>query len=314
MKALVIGLGSIGRRQASLLAGRKGIELRAFRSDPRSGPNDLGLPEMRDWSEASRWAPFAAFICNPTYLHLETARRCAELGCPLFIEKPLGAAREGLDELLEVVGRQGIATYVAYNLRFHPVIERLRQWAGEHPVLHARIVCTSHLGLWRPAAAPLKTYSAYRSQGGGAMLDLSHELDYADWILDGITKIDGRLGRRGRVTEDAEDCVDLLLEGRRGWADVHLNVLSHQRQRTIQIDAEDMTVAGDLVDASLSSFHHHELVEKTDYGLAIQDTYDRQIDYFLAHIDDSRMMNNVFAAAELLRKMIGFKDAHEPSE
>ena len=36
---------------------------------------------------------------------------------------------------------------------------------------------------WRPKQDYHTSYSAYKNKGGGVLLDLSHELDYATWIF-----------------------------------------------------------------------------------------------------------------------------------
>ena len=88
MKVVIFGLGSIGRRQARLLLDNFRHELFAFRSNEGIAPNDLGIKEIYNWEEVEKLNPEVAFITNPTFLHLETALKCAKLGMHLFIEKP----------------------------------------------------------------------------------------------------------------------------------------------------------------------------------------------------------------------------------
>ena len=69
-------------------------------------------------------SPDAAFICNPSSLHLPMALACVAAGCDLFIEKPLSDNLQGVDRLLEAVHSQHRVAMVGHQLRFHPCVQR----------------------------------------------------------------------------------------------------------------------------------------------------------------------------------------------
>ena len=56
-----------------------------------------------DLEHALTRKPEAAFICNPTSLHIPAAIQAARAGCHLFIEKPLSHNLEQVDELISLV-------------------------------------------------------------------------------------------------------------------------------------------------------------------------------------------------------------------
>ena len=129
MKVIIFGLCSIGRRCAKLLQRNKQLELYAFRTKKGDCSGEqLPIKEAYSWQEVDCIKPEAAFITNPTSLHIDTAINCASRGMDLFIEKPLGNTRERVDQLLKLVKDNSLTTYVAYGLRFHPVIEKLKDY------------------------------------------------------------------------------------------------------------------------------------------------------------------------------------------
>lgn len=309
MKILFVGLGSIGQRHALILKKDYRHDLYAFRSGIENSTNGLGIKEIRDWKEVEKIKPDVVFITNPTYLHIETAVKCANLGCKLFIEKPIGSDLKDLEKLLKIVKRKELITYVGYNLRFHPVVKQLKRYISKYKFLHARVVCTSYLPNWRKRTDFLKSYSANSKMGGGVILDLSHELDYISYLLGSVKNIKGNFAKRGNVTLDAEDYADIIVDTQNGPANMHINFLSNLKQRYIQIDFEELTVVGDILNSEIKEFKNEKLRKeyKLDYDSG-QD-YKEQIKYFFKNINNPKMMNNLIEASELFKTMINFKNA-----
>jgi len=208
MKVILFGLGSIGLRQASILRSLN-HDLVAFRSAP-CPPNKLGLPEIFTWEEAKAIGGDAAFIMNPTNLHVSTAIACAKIGLHIFVEKPLSNGLDGLDELERICTSEKITCYVAYGLRFHPVIKSLRSMLDAKKVNHVRVACSSYLPSWRQDQDWRKSYSRSIDRGGGVILDLSHEFDYIEHLFGKIGTAKSLVGRASDITIDSEDYADVL--------------------------------------------------------------------------------------------------------
>lgn len=306
MKIVFFGLGSIGQRHAKILLKNYQFDLFAFRSGIRDEPNALGIKEIYSWDEIETLKPDVAFITNPTHLHIETAIRCAKVGCNLFIEKPIGKNLNELKQLINLVKRKNLVTYIAYNLRFHPVVKKIREYIGTNKPLHARIVCTSFYPLWRPNKNHLEIYSANSSLGGGVILDLSHEIDYVSYLLGNVKSINGNYGRRDSVTVDSEDFADILVETEMSPVNIHINFLSQFRQRIIQIDFENLTVIGDIFNVEIKEYKGEKLHKSVKLKYDKGQEYEEQISYFFKNINNPSMMNNLRNAENLFKKVIEF--------
>ena len=302
MKVIFFGLGSIGRRHAKILRDNFEHELYAFRSGKKSAGNDLGIREVSTWDEVRDISPEVAFITNPTFLHIGTARKCANLGMKLFIEKPVDASADGLDELLEELGRKETVTYVAYNLRFHPVIEYLKDYLKGKKVLHGSVYTSSFLPQWRPAE-----WRYEKEKGGDVVLDLSHEFDYIEYLFGPISDIKGIFGRVSNVTLDAEDFLDAAIRTENTYINLHVDFMSRHVERNIKIDLETEYIFADLVKNRVE-FHSGERIRVQEFEEGTAETYGRQLEYFLGNINNSNMMNNLPEASALFRKIIEFKE------
>jgi predicted dehydrogenase len=299
-------LGSIGKRHARLIRQHLPHDVWALRSYLGQEQNDLGIPEVASWAEADEQAFDVAIISNPTFMHIETATRCAEHGLHLFIEKPVDCSLEGLDDLLNIVRERSLSTYVAYPLRFHPVVRAFRQRLGERTVLHAGMICASFLPDWRPNQDYRRIYSRFREQGGGVFLEMSHELDMAEFLFGPVRHIQGTLHRVSDLTADSDDCADVLLEHSWGTTNVQLDMFSRYARRLVEVETPEGHLRADLREPSITEAAEGRVW--TDRFLVDPDLmYVDQLRYFFDNLGRPDMQNSLPQASHLYRKMIEFR-------
>lgn len=320
MKILFLGLGSIGLRHAGLIrnlfpdhtlfamrtrAASAGIPGTREASD--LAMENLGIREVRDWVEAGQLGIEAAFITNPTHMHVPTALECARRGWHLFIEKPIGTTMSGVKELQAAVRERGLTAYVAYDLRFHPVVEALRNMIRGSRVVEAEVVCTSWMPAWRPGRDHLATYSARADMGGGVLLDLSHEIDYAAYLFGNLDRLRGRMGRRAEVTLDAEDFAELETECAGGaHVRIRLDFADRREARTVAIRlADGRVLEGDLNGMRIrGSFPEAARAFAKGANLA----YENQLRHFFGNLGRADLMNGLDEAVPIFKRIAEFKE------
>lgn len=308
MRIILFGLGSIGRRHAQVLLDGFHHEIFAFRSGKNSSVNELGIKELYNWKEIEELKADIAFIANPTSLHIETALRCAKLGMHLFIEKPLSNSLKDISTLEKLCHRKNLTCYIAYCLRFHPVIKKMREIVSDKHVYHVRIVCSSYLPYWRKGIDWRKCYSASKRLGGGVILDLSHEFDYISYLFGKIKKIKGEYGRISDITIDAEDFADVLLTLENSiHVNLHLNFLSYINERTIKVDFHGGYLIGDLLENQVIYFLDDK---KETYNFSVErnEFMSEQTQYFFDNLGNPSIMNNISESKQLLAKILELKN------
>lgn len=216
-RVLICGLGSIGRRHLRVL--RKhwpSLDIAVLRSGlgPACQESELADQVFTCFDDSLAWNPEAAIISTPATDHLSKALPLARIGVPLLIEKPVGTGSELLadwQELLHLSKKIPIA--VAYVLRHDPCVAFLQDQLNTGKLgklIEADFYCGSWLPDWRPGLDYRSCVSAQRSLGGGALLELSHELDLAQYLLGGI-KLDASFLEESKLLEvDVEDSAILL--------------------------------------------------------------------------------------------------------
>ena len=148
MKVLVVGLGSIAKKHIKAINDLQvGAEIFALRSN-LDADNYQDVKNVFSWSDCPNDIDFV-IISNPSSMHYQAICEGIKLNCPLLIEKPpvvdLNHALTLEKELLQ----NKIKTYIAFNLRFHPILEWIKININTSEVLEANAYCGSYLPEWR---------------------------------------------------------------------------------------------------------------------------------------------------------------------
>lgn len=214
-RILIVGLGSIGKRHLRLARELlPDADIRVLRHRECVSVPEYADGCFADLEQAVAFAPQIAVISSPATLHMKAALPLAQAGVHLLVEKPLSASTEGVAELLEACRKQGNVLLTGYNLRFLPSLRKFRELLSADivgPVLSVRCEIGQYLPSWRPDADYRQGVSARRELGGGALLELSHELDYLRWIFGEVDWVKAAIGRQSRLEIDVEDTAHLIL-------------------------------------------------------------------------------------------------------
>ena len=252
LRFLIVGFGSIGQRHFNNLRQIDGVEMSLLTGQPIPS-SDTRI--YRSLAETLDRKFDAVFITNETALHISTAIAFAERGNHLFLEKPVSNSLEGIDKLTSLVKKNNLKVMVGYNMRFHPVIKAGKDLIREGrigPIISARIVAGQYLPDWHPGEDYRRSYSASREKGGGVILDLSHELDYARWFFGDTSRIFSLNGRRSDLEIETEDNAEILLEFKGGtWCQIHLDYLQRPPERSFRLVGNKGIIEADLVAGKL---------------------------------------------------------------
>jgi predicted dehydrogenase len=300
MKVLIVGLGSIAQKHIhALRALNRQAEIFALRSG-RSNTDVDGVTNLTLQQLHGERFDFA-IISNPTDQHTTALPAVLELNVPLLIEKPLfHVIGEEERQLVEEINQKGILNYVACNLRFHPCLQYFRQeiLPALSVINEVNIYCGSYLPDWRPGRDFREIYSANADKGGGAHLDLIHELDYAYWIFGKPLTDWGRLYSRSHLQISAVDSARYLWEYERYCISFTLNYYRRTGKRQIEVLTDEGEYMIDLVENRIL-FNKDVIVS---YQLDRFYTYVKQMEYFIHHITDGKgMMNDVNEAMQVLQ-------------
>jgi len=261
MKALFIGLGSIGQRHLRNLRRLRGtgVKVSAYRvrklshvfTDTMQVETENGLEQkygvevFDNLPQALDQRPDIVFVCNPNSLHLPAAMAAAKAGCHIFIEKPLSHNEEGVDELIELVEAKGLVATVGYQLRFHPCFQRLQDLLSKQAigrVLAVRSDNGEYMPGWHPYEDYRATYAAKAAYGGGVILCQIHDMDYLFALFGTPRRIFALGGHLSDLEIEVEDVAGIAMEfavdGRGLPVQLHLDFIQRPPSRTCEVVGE----------------------------------------------------------------------------
>lgn len=283
MKALFVGLGSIGTRHLknlTTLCNEKKIPLDvvALRHSTSALPADTEpLVSQQVTSLTSEDFFDVAFITNPTNLHAEVLEKLVGKVGTYFIEKPIF---EDVHYDLEKLGLGSRPkAYVAAPMRWCGVYLALKAELTGLPVYSVRSVCSSYLPEWRPNADYRTIYSAHRSQGGGVTLDLIHEWDYLVDLFGEPEKTYNLRGKYSDLEIDSDDLSVYIAKYPTFLCELHLDYFGRKYRREVEIFTREGTCIADFGSGML----HLQDGTVRNCAEPVNERYLREMDYFIEY-------------------------------
>jgi predicted dehydrogenase len=214
-RILIVGLGSIGRNHLRLAREIFPFsKIKVLRHQVTSDIPEFSDGYVETIDDAIEFAPQIAILANPSNFHVPIALKLAQIGTHLLIEKPISSTIDGVFELMETCKEHNCVLQVGYNLRYAPSLQNFRELLqagviGE--ILSVRSEVGQYLPSWRPYNDYRLGVSANKDLGGGVLLELSHELDYLQWIFGDVDWVRATLTQQSSLEIDVEDSAHLTL-------------------------------------------------------------------------------------------------------
>jgi len=292
MKYLFIGLGSIGMRHLQNLRMLTDEPIIAYRSkiDDKIDKK-YNIKSYLNFEKALQEKPDVAFITNPTNMHLNYALYCAKVGCHLFIEKPISINKFYLDKLFDMMNKRNKVCFVGYNFRFHPDIIKIKELLNNNTIgqiLYAKFVTSQYLPDWHPEEDYRKSYAARKELGGGALLTMSHTIDYAYWLLNTIKPLYKKISKISDLDINVEDNVDILCTAKNDAVVIlHMDFIQKTPTRQIEIFGKDGWISWNYYNDTLKVFSYKNGLQKYKHDLFNRnEMYMDELKHFLNCVKD----------------------------
>jgi predicted dehydrogenase len=258
MKILIAGLGSIGRRHFRNLVALGETDIVLYRTNKATLSDDelAGYPVETDLAEAlKKHRPRGVIVANPTALHMDVAIPAAEAGCAILLEKPVAANLERVAELQKTAAKSGSKVLVGFQFRYHPTLNKARELIaagaiGKVLTVHAH--WGEYLPNWHPWEDYRESYAARADLGGGAIVTLTHPLDYLRYLLGDVDSLWSFNGHISPLELDVEDVAEIGLKFAGGAiGGLHVNYVQRPPVHRLEIVGTGGTLRWDNADGML---------------------------------------------------------------
>ena len=253
-KAVVVGLGNIALRH------RRNLKLLfpevLVIAVPASGRISNQNVEFADQiiltlEDAIKEKIDVAIVASPAPFHLIHAKLLLFAGIPSLIEKPVTSNLQDAQELIRVYSQTGTPTAVGYCLRYMPSSIKMKELLEQTIIGNIYNVFVSvgqYLPDWRLSKEYQNSVSAKKSLGGGALLELSHEIDYIQWLLGSMEVQCAQLRSSSELNLEVEELADVILTSDIGIVcNIHLDFLQKKASRSCSFIGEKGRLDWDLI-------------------------------------------------------------------
>ncbi|MBK8161314.1 MAG: Gfo/Idh/MocA family oxidoreductase [Rhodospirillaceae bacterium] len=287
MRAIVTGTGSIATRHLRNLRQLFPAAILVVVSRPQGKGisaeiQSLVSEQYTDLAAALKVPVDLAVIATPAPFHVEQAMTLVGQGIPTLIEKPLAVTVAECDQLLALCRRNDVPLLVGYCLRYHPLVAILQERLAAGAIgrlYNMRAEVGQYLPNWRPGTDYRSGVTAQRALGGGALLELSHEIDLVRSLLGMPHAVTAVAARISELEIDVEDIAEIILRhrvaGQEALASIHLDLFRRVPRRRITVDGDGGSAELDFGRATLTfnPVAGAPVVHGVPDGFAINDIY-----------------------------------------
>jgi predicted dehydrogenase len=242
-KILIVGYGSIGRRHATLFS-KLGSKIYLVTS--RMQDDFICYKTISDAIDSEKIDIIV--VANITSKHFESLKEIdrSHFNGLVLVEKPI------FDKVCYYSFNTPDKILVAYNFRFHPIIQGIKKILMQESILSISVRAGQYLPDWREGRDYRKTYSAVKKLGGGVIRDLSHELDYINYFCGKCKRVAAIGGKYSDLDIDSDDIFSIVMAcDNCPIISVNLNYLDKNPRREILINTKTKTIYADLISNKL---------------------------------------------------------------
>jgi UDP-N-acetylglucosamine 3-dehydrogenase len=250
LRAGLVGLGSMGRHHARVLAGLEGVDFVGV-VDPMGDKHGAaqGAPVLATVEELIDLGVDYAVVACPTALHEEVGLQFAAAGVCALIEKPVADTVDGARRLVEAFESRGLVAGVGHIERCNPALRSLRARLEAGELGDVYQVVTRRQGPF-----------PHRIADVGVVKDLAtHDIDLTGWVTgrEYVSIAAHTVSKSGRPHEDMVSAVGRLDDGT--MVNHLVNWLSPLKERFTSVTGERGCFIADTLTADLT-FHSNSAV------------------------------------------------------
>lgn len=249
-------------------------------------------------------------IASPANFHYEQVKALSLLGTPCFIEKPIANTADEADELVKHIKKIKSQCTLGYDLvktMGYLEVEKIIRKSLLGSIWRIEVSVGQYLPDWRPNKHYRDTVSANKNLGGGALKELSHELDYflAFFDIDNIY-FSSQLYSHKHLEMDCENeanisgCLTLINQPQKASFSIHLNMLSLHAHRTLKIQADQGELIWNLIEQTVSLKLRHGDLQVIDVSEHSNLPYQRLMHDFVQSLNKDSTTENLSRGVQVL--------------
>lgn len=255
----VVGLGNIAtRHRRNLKQMFPAVSLIAMSASgrlPNEAVSDCDVV-VANIEELLAYEVELVIVASPAPFHAKHAVPLIEAGVPTLIEKPVTTTLDDAVKIERAIAKYNTPVAIGYCLRYLPSTQKMKALLESKKVgvlYNANIEIGQYLPDWRPNKNYRDSVSANKHLGGGALFELSHELDFSQWLLGPLELKFATLRSSEELGLEVEDIVDIVATNKDAVvANIHLDFIQKQAYRKCSFLGSLGRLEWDLINNKIS--------------------------------------------------------------
>ena len=289
---VITGGGSIGKRHLKNLISLKINKENIFVLEPREDRineiKSLGINNcISDINKFDNIQIDAAIICSPTSYHIDQAIYFANKNANIMIEKPLSRDLHGIDELIKVVSKNKLITFIAYIFRFAPSVKYLKEILSNKiigDILFVRGEFSEYLPDWHPYEKYNSFYMAQKKLGGGSILDQSHIMDLIHYLFGNFKSVMAYNNKISNLEIEADDIAEMIVELDNGiLASIHTDIFGRKHTKSLEVKGSKGNIFWDFYKNTVSIYNAQTKITEIEnnFDNDFNKVYIEELKYFI---------------------------------
>lgn len=222
------------------------------------------------------------FICNGSNEHLRYLNLTKNISKYIFIEKPLS---DNLSKFknIKLKNFKSHKIQIGYNFLFLKIIKFLKNYLNnsKEKIIKVSIKAGYYLPYWRKNIDYKDSVTAKKKLGGGALLELSHEISYVLWLFGRPTHVTGLIQKNSELKMNTEDVVYINLIYKEFICSIELDVVSKSYDRYCKIDTDKNSYFWEYKKNSILKKNKNKVKKIYKKKFNLNESYLEEIKYFV---------------------------------
>ncbi len=265
-KILIVGFGAIGQKHLKNL--RKILPKSEFAILTSQKIKKNKIKVFNALKDAKKFRPSLVLICNQATEHINYAKLFSNMGCHIFIEKPVAINVDHLTKFIKEIKNKKITILSGYNLRFEPSLIFFKKIVDSKllgKILSVRSEVGQYLPSWRDKDYS-KSVSAQKKTGGGVINELSHDIDILLMLFKKIKIVSSTNYKVSNLKINTEDTAHAIFKSSKNKSNFFLYLVMdfyrHDHTRKCTVIGSDGTAVWNGFERKITIFKKNNIIFK----------------------------------------------------
>ncbi len=311
---LLIGMGNMGKKYASIISKNfPKIKISVCRSRKKFKQIDKIFQDFKVFeniNDAIKSRPDFAILCNPSSFREKILNNLLQNNIDILLEKPVSNSLKNIKKYLVMSKKKKLKILVGYNLRYLNSLKFFRKLIKKKSIgswikVHSEV--GENIKNWRGPKNFKLSASFQKKLGGGVLLELSHEIDYLNWIFGPIKWVQAKTIKNNFHNSNVEHSANLIfgtkIKSNQNLISLNMDFVRHDKTRSCYVIGSNGSLFWDCNKNIVKKFD----LKKKKWTTVFKEKYEIKTSY----VDQISHMINLKQSMKKILPYITFQDGVE---